>query len=308
MHVSFWGHLHNTFEWYGRDKDKAFADESLIPHLLACPYLNFTFCIKFSKQNTFPMYLPAELRATNLCACDLDMRLDFSELLQHWVFSCPHFHQPGAPKKCVTRLLVMLAKYRLIDTSPNLHGGGTLPANAQTVILDDKFPAGRVAEIPHVHLPSVDGICEPCPRRDDAGEVVTQLFRSFTINAAGSKEWLGENPSDEALAEYDNNKKEIVEMTMKLLTQYLESYLSLEKLYDIALCQRIRDDEQRKREEMRMRLKSNNIPCMGCTEQNPMAIFVPCYHMVMCEKCSGKVKVCPTCRRDIKESHRVYIA
>jgi len=309
MHVSFWDHLHDTFEYYGRDKEKAFSDVSLVPHLKACPYLNFTFCAKFSRQNPFPMYLPAELRATNLCACDLDMRLDFSELLQHWVFSCPHFHQPGAPKKCVTRLLVTLAKYRLIDTSPNLHGGGTLQANAQTVVLDDKIPAVQVTKAPHVHLPSVDGICEPRRRRsDDAGEVLTQLFCSFTTNAAGSKEWLGENPSDEALAEYDNNKKEIVEMTMKLLTQYLESYLSLEKLYDIALCQRIRDDEQRKREEMRMRLKSNNIPCMGCTEQNPMAIFVPCYHMVMCEKCSGKVKVCPTCRRDIKESHRVYIA
>jgi hypothetical protein len=308
MHVSFWDHLYDTIEWYGRDKEKAFTDETLIPHLTACPYLNFTFCVKFSKQNTFSMYLPAEIRATNLCACDLDMRLDYSELLQQWVFSCPHFHQPGAPKKCVCRVFVHNAKYQLLDSSPNLHGGATLPANAQTVLLDDKIPAAEVGKAPLVHLPSVDGICESCPEKDDDSEILNRLFRIFTVNKAGSKEWLGDNASQEALAEHDSNKKQVVELTGKLLTQYLESFLDLEKSYDVALCQKIKDEEQRKREEAKMRLKSNNINCMGCTEQNPMAIFVPCYHMVMCEKCSGKVKVCPTCRRDISESHRVYIA
>jgi hypothetical protein len=309
MHVSFWEHLGDTFELSGRNKEKAFEDESLEPHLKACPYLNFTFCVKFSKQNTCSMYLPAELRATNLCACDLDMRLDFSDLLQQWVFSCPHYHQHGAPKKCVTRVIVTQAKYRLIDTSPNLHGGGNILANAQTVLLDQPVPAGHIRQPPLVHLPSVDGICLPGPARDhEPSEVLTHILRTFTTHAAGSREWLGENPTPEALAEFEGRKKEAVEVTGKLITQYLESYLTLEKSYDVALCQKIKEAEQAQREEMRIRLKSNNILCLGCTEQNPMSIFVPCYHMVMCERCSGKVKVCPTCRRDIREAHRVYIA
>lgn len=308
MHVLFWEHLHDTLERYGRDKEKAFADATLVPHLKACPYLNFTFCVRFSKQNSFDMYLPAEIRATNLCACDLDMRLDFSQLTQQWVFSCPHYHQKGATKKCIGRLFAFQAKYYLLNSSPNLHGG-ILPPRSQSIVEDDKTPSGEVSRTPLIRLPPVDGICEPqLPKADDDGQVITELFRTFTANPAGSKDWLGVNPSQEALSEYDGKKKEITEIMGKLLTRCLESYLTLEKSYDAALCQKVKDEEQRKREEMRMRLKSNNISCMGCTEQNPMAIFVPCYHMVMCEKCSGKVKVCPACRRDITESHRVYIA
>jgi hypothetical protein len=132
MHVPFWECLRDTYYWTHQDRVATFTANALAPHLSACPYLNFTFCVKFSQCNTFNMYLPAEIRAANGCACDLDMRLDFSELLQHWAFSCPRHDQQGVNRKCARRIPVQDCKYKLMENSPNLHGGGApLPVNAQ---------------------------------------------------------------------------------------------------------------------------------------------------------------------------------
>jgi len=288
MHVPFWECLRDTYYWTGLDRVSTFTANALAPHLSACPYLNFTFCVKFSQRNTFNMYLPAEIRATNGCACDLDMRLDFSELLQHWAFSCPHYHQQGVNRKCVRRVPVQDCKYKLMENSPNLHGGGApLPVNAQTVLLseDKKAPALR-PPTPTVHLPQInDSGPDPFGEEDDIFKV---LYRTATLNSAGSKDWLGEGATGDQVAEWENQRKEFEKARVQLMDKVTEYYLHLEKMLDNALCQKIRDDEQRKREEQKLRLKANVVTCLGCTEVAAMCVFLPCFHMVMCEKCADK--------------------
>jgi hypothetical protein len=292
MHVPFWECLRDLFHWAQFDKEKVFSSEALNPHLSACPYLNFTFCVKFSKRNNFNMYLPAEIRATNICACDLNMRLDFSQLLQQWVFSCPHYHQQGAPIKCVRRVLAQDTRYRLMENSPNLHGGAPVPINMQTVAEDDK----KVSDGPPpvVHLPSLDPASIREDRQKEVGDleatddIFKSLYRTTTLNSAGSKEWLGETPTDESVAAWQRQRDEWERDKQEQIDRMREQYLHLEKMLDDALCQKIKEEETRKREDAKTRAKSNNVACLGCTEELPMSVFIPCYHMVMCIKCADK--------------------
>jgi hypothetical protein len=312
MHVPFWECLRDTFHWTKSDKEKTFSSDALIPHLSACPYLNFTFCVKFSQLNHFNMYLPAEIRATNTCACDLDMRLDFSEIMQQWVFSCPRYHRQGVSKKCVRRVFVQESRYLLMENSANLHGGAQGPVNAQTVTDDDKSTV-ETRCLPVVHLPSINECCVTSDVKEDNEEdIFKALYRSTTLNNAGSKEWLGQEPTNEELAEWEREKKEYEKSEARLVDLMRERYLVLEKMLDEALCQKIKDEEQRKREETKLRLKANVVTCITCTEAAAMCVFIPCFHMVMCEKCADKgilrilrctniiVVTCPSCRGTVE--------
>src|SRR5579859_2756852 len=194
MHVPFWECLRDTFTWNKYDKAKTFASDALAPHLTACPYLNFTFCVKFSQINEFNMYLPAEIRATNVCSCDLDMRLDFSHILQQWIFSCPHYHQAGVPVKCVRRRLASEIRYRLLENSPNLHGGAAShKLDIQTVVPED-ISDDAAEDIPPsvraaVHLPIIQDNIPEATNEDD--DLFTDFYRARTLNTAGSRAWLG---------------------------------------------------------------------------------------------------------------------
>jgi len=297
MHVPFWECLRDTYYWTDKDRAATFTANALAPHLSACPYLNFTFSVKFSQRNTFNMYLPAEIRATNTCACDLDMRLDFSELLQHWAFSCPHYHQQGVIRKCVRRVLVQDCRYKLMENSPNLHGGGTsLPVNAQTVLCDDKKVPALEPPTPTVHLPQVNDSC-PVADPDGRDDLFKALYRSATLNTAGSRAWLGDAATGDEIVAWETKKREFAKEKEQLMDKVTEYYLHLEKMLDDALCQKIKDDEQRKREELKLRLRANVVTCLGCTEAAAMCVFLPCFHMVMCVKCadkgiSSRVRVC----------------
>jgi len=312
MHVPFWECLRDSFIWNHHDKGKAFNAEVLKPHLSACPYLNFTFCVKFSQRNDFNMYLPAEIRATNLCACDLDMRLDFSHLINQWTFSCPHYHQQGVSKKCVRRVLVQESRYTLMESSPNLHGGAPSAVNAQTVSSYDKKSGKETSPVPIVHLPLIHITPTPAEQVEEEEDLFKALYRTATVNSAGSKAWLGETATEETVVEWEFQRQEADHLRLILVDKVRDQYLILEKMLDEALCQKIKDEEQRKREETKARLKANVVTCVGCTESPAMCVFIPCFHMVMCEKCGDKsissrlilpanlsVKFCPSCRRDI---------
>jgi hypothetical protein len=281
MHVPFWECLRDTYHWKQQDIKATFQSDALVPHLKACPYLNFTFCVKFAICNAYNMTLPAEIRATNTCACDLDMRLDFSENLQQWAFSCPHYHQPGALKKCVRRAFVQETRYKLLESSANLHGGVLA-----TALMPQTVAGGVDEEVdrPSVHLPHVNNIVEPV----DDEDIFKDLFRTETRNAAGSKAWLGDNATAEQVALYEREHAASETKRAELVEKLRAQYLQVEKLLDDALCQKIKDAEQQKREEAKLRLKANVVQCVGCTDVSAMYVFLPCYHMVMCERCAGK--------------------
>jgi hypothetical protein len=293
MHVPFWDCLRDTFHWEKYDKEKTFSSEALAPHLNACPYLNFTFCVKFSQRNNFNMYLPAEICATNTCACDLDMRLDFSQVMQQWVFSCPHYHQKGFAKKCVRRAFVQDQRYNLLENSANLHGGTSPKAlEIQTVsetVIDDHpsilRPDGKPTT--SVHLPHVDDTpSASTPHKDST--IFESFYREATVSSAGSEEWLGDRPTLEQLATWANQKVVSEQKVAMMVEEMRERYLHLEKELDEARCQNIKDAEQRKREDAKLRSRANMVTCLGCTEISAMCVFVPCYHMVMCERCADK--------------------
>jgi hypothetical protein len=292
MHVSFWQCLRDAFFWSNNDRKKTFSSGVLTPHLTACPYLNLTFCVKFSQSNNFNMYLPAEIRATNTCACDLDMRLDFSEILQQWTFSCPHYHQQGVTKKCVRRIFAKDSRYVLMDSSPNLHGGSSAPINGQTVVYDDEKPNRKKPLPPVVRLSHINE--SPVVKNaagDEDAEMFKGLFRAVSLNSAGTKDWLGDNPTDEDVVFWEYQTLESKMKTTVLFDKVMKSYLLLEKQLDIALCEDIKNEEKQRREEAKLRLTANVVPCVACTETAAMCVFLPCFHMVMCEKCSDKGNV-----------------
>jgi len=288
MHVPFWQCLRDTYFWTHFDKDKTFSSDVLIPHLNACPYLNFTFCVKFSQRNNLNMYLPAEIRATNTCACDMDMRLDFSETTQQWTFSCPHYHRQGAQQKCVRRVFVQESRYKLLDTSPNLHGGGMFPVEPQTIAEEEKKTHTRLQ--PVVHLPQMENTISRAEavEEEDESDIFKSLYRTATLNDAGSRDWLGEKATEEQLAEWERQKQEWEKERTAKVDKMREQYLQLEKMLDEVMCDKIKDEEQRKREEAKLRLKANVVPCVACCEVSAMCVFIPCFHMVMCEKCADK--------------------
>ena len=234
------------------------------------------------------MYLPAEIRDTNTCACDLDMRLDFSHLLQQWVFSCGRYHQ-GAPKKCARRVLAQEIRYRLTENSLNSLGGVPVPVNVQTVTDEDKKVMDGPLP-PVVHLPSLDSPSnlEALMPLEDEGDIFKSLYRSLTLNSAGSKDWVGDNPTDMILAAWEHPKEEWELDRQEQINKLREQYLQLGKRLDDFLYQKIKEDGGRSRQEAQKPAKSNNLSCLGCTEENAMAVFIPCFHVVMCVKCADK--------------------
>jgi hypothetical protein len=209
------------------------------------------------------------------------MRLDFSENMQQWVFSCPHFHQPGALKKCVRRVFVQETRYKLLESSANLHGGVLA-----TALIPQTVSAGVVEDTntPSVHLPHVDEIVQQVG--DD--DIFKDLFRTETLSSAGSKFWLDENATQDELTVYEREKTAWETCRAEKVETLRAAYLQLEKQLDDALCERLIKAEQSKREEAKLRLRANVINCVGCTEVSAMYVFLPCYHMVMCARCASK--------------------
>ena len=216
------------------------------------------------------------------------MRLDFSRLLKQWIFSCPHYHQQGALKKCVRRVFVSESRFKLMESSPNLHGGGPLPVNVQTVVMYDKKHNKEPSPTPIVHFPSIENLNTAQEQVEDEEDIFKTLYRAGTINQAGSKEWLGESATDDQLADWERKKEQSAKGERLLIDRVRDQYLILEKMLDEALCQKIKDEEQRKREETKMRLKANVVPCTCCCEVIALCVFLPCFHMVLCEKCAEK--------------------
>jgi hypothetical protein len=281
MHVPFWECLRDTYFWNHQDKETTFLSHALIPHLAACPFLNLTFCVKFSQQNDLKKYLPAEIRATNTCACDEDMRLDFSKLLQQWVFSCPSFHQIGARKKCVRRVLVQETRYKLLRSSANLHGGKLArELDMQTIessdaLLDD---LGQTAiKFGEVEAPS-SVVNEPMSR-----DIFSSFLPNVALNPQGAESW-SENHKFAGLSGNSEWRQDLINSYEHMR----EQYSWLEKQYDELACEKIRAEEQHNREQQAARLKANVVTCLACCEATAMCVFMPCFHMVLCEKCSVK--------------------
>ena len=238
------------------------------------------------------MYLPAEIRATNVCSCDLDMRLDFSQIMQQWAFSCPHYHQAGVPIKCVRRVLVHDTRYRLLETSANLHGGASPhKLDIQTVvpeyIVDEALEESSSSVRAAVHLPHMHDSMPPEPPTHD-DDIFTDFVRSDTLNTAGSKAWLGSTPTNEDIETWSRRHQDWDRMRGEKVEQMREQYLRLEKLLDEALCEKIKHEEHMKREDARLRLRANVVTCLACCEASAMCVFLPCFHMVMCERCADK--------------------
>ena len=175
-----------------------------------------------------------------------------------------------------------------MESSPNLHGGASFPVNTQTVVMYDKKSNKEPTLAPIVHLPSIDNSNTVQEQVEDEEDIFKTLYRTATVNQAGSKEWLGQNATGDQLADWERQKEECDEGERVLVDRVRDQYLILEKMLDEALCQKIKDEEQRKREETKMRLKANVVPCTCCCEVIALCVFVPCFHMVLCEKCAEK--------------------
>jgi hypothetical protein len=281
LHVPFWRYLSDLWHWNGQDIEKTLRSDSLTRHLAAYPFLNLTFCVRFSHQNNFPMTLPAELRATNVCACDLDMRLNFSKRMRHWVFSCPNYHQK-ASKTCIHRVFAMDARYNLMSDSANLNGG-TLP------------PQLNMQTSPEMEVPFADSdqIVVRLPRNDNVASMSEDESEEDMVREFFSDEMLRRALSDdESVASPRENILRNEAPGGKILNtcpdRLHEKYLWQEKHYDELTREKIKEEEKFKREEARLRLKANVVTCLTCCEAAATCVFLPCFHMVLCEKCVDK--------------------
>lgn len=62
--------------------------------------------------------------------------------------------------------------------------------------------------------------------------------------------------------------------------------------------QRVRDDNERMREEMR---------CKRCSRSQVETLFLPCRHLVACEACADQVEDCFMCDAKILGTVRIYL-
>ena len=187
----------------------------------------------------------------------------------------------GARKKCVRRVLVQETRYKLLQSSANLHGGKLArEMDMQTMepsehLLHDVVPG-------NIKFAGSDEIPGP-PTGNVSGDVFSSFLPNVALSPEGAESWARQ-------LRFINDSEES-EWRRGLLNAYekmREHYSWLEKQYDDLACEKIRAEEQHRREEQAARLKSNVVTCLACCEATAMCVFIPCFHMVMCEKCSGK--------------------
>lgn len=118
---------------------------------------------------------------------------------------------------------------------------------------------------------------------DTSRDIFNSFLPNVSLSPNGAKSWTAELVSV-GDSEEGGWRRGLLHSWDKMR----EAYSWLEKEYDDLACEKIKAEEQHKREETAARLKSNIVTCLACCEATAMCVFIPCFHMVLCEKCAVK--------------------
>ena len=55
-------------------------------------------------------------------------------------------------------------------------------------------------------------------------------------------------------------------------------------------------------------IQAQRAECKVCFDEEVQVLFLPCKHLVTCEKCANHLNKCPTCRKNILKKKRAFLA
>ena len=124
------------------------------------------------------------------------------------------------------------------------------------------------------------------------------------------------NLSEKYYDKKNNKNKNLIQLNIdnELKDSKFEDYvydkLNKEKKLDVLLKQKKINDKHIEKNKAEIKKQENELLntyyCIYCHTRPRNAMSDDCYHLVICEECIKKAKVCPRCGKNINSYHKIY--
>ena len=125
-----------------------------------------------------------------------------------------------------------------------------------------------------------------------------------------------ENLSEKYYDKKNNKNKNLLQLNIdnELKDSKFEDYvydkLNKEKKLDVLLKQKKINDKHIEKNKMEIKKQENELLntyyCIYCHSRPRNAMSDDCYHLLICEECIKKAKVCPRCGKNINSYHKIF--
>ena len=125
-----------------------------------------------------------------------------------------------------------------------------------------------------------------------------------------------ESLSDKYYDKKNNKNKNLLQLNIdnelkdSKFEDYIYDKLNKEKKLDVLLKQKKINDKHIEKNKMEIKKQENELLntyyCIYCHTRPRNAMSDDCYHLVICEECIKKAKVCPRCGKNINNYHKIY--
>jgi len=108
--------------------------------------------------------------------------------------------------------------------------------------------------------------------------------------------------------EWQNRAHHINDQLSRLNGDNIDN-LSIEVLQQLCVEQQMAASKVQKALSVKVRQIREEKMCMICCENQKNIVFIPCYHVCVCERCSSEkdIKKCPVCDAQVMLFHKVFI-
>ena len=125
-----------------------------------------------------------------------------------------------------------------------------------------------------------------------------------------------ESLSDKYYDKKNNKNKNLLQLNIdnelkdSKFDDYIYDQLNKQKKLDFLLKQKKINDKHIEKNKMEIKKQENELLntyyCIYCHTRPRNAMSDDCYHLVICEECIKKAKVCPRCGKNINNYHKIY--
>ena len=125
-----------------------------------------------------------------------------------------------------------------------------------------------------------------------------------------------ESLSDKYYDKKNNKNKNLLQLNIdnelkdSKFDDFIYDQLNKQKKLDFLLKQKKINDKHIEKNKMEIKKQENELLntyyCIYCHTRPRNAMSDDCYHLVICEECIKKAKVCPRCGKNINNYHKIY--
>ena len=125
-----------------------------------------------------------------------------------------------------------------------------------------------------------------------------------------------ESLSDKYYDKKNNKNKNLLQLNIdnelkdSKFDDYIYDQLNKQKKLDVLLKQKKINDKHIEKNKAEIKKQENELLntyyCIYCHTRPRNAMSDDCYHLVICEECIKKAKVCPRCGKNINNYHKIY--